>query len=613
MIVRKIDWRFQIIIHFCFIFVLVNTVDAQNSMADNWRPLNIRQVKVNGEIGRRIDITINNNVLVLDADKDFLQPFKDKKLEDGYIGLGKFIDCVVRFAAYSNTSNLLGFKNHIISETVKTQEEDGYIGILDSEYRMWNLWDIHEMGYLILGLTNNYKYFKEEESLEAAEKLAQYIINRWSATPNRITNSWVSINVTTTGLEEAMLALYGQTNKQQYLDFCVKDRMLPEWDVGIIEGRWGNLEGHAYHYLSRCLAQLQLYDIQPDSGLLVNSQKAMDFLIRQDGIVIPGLCSNHECWHSNQQGFFKLGETCATAYMLRWLNTLLQMNGDSQYGDIMERIIYNGLFAAQSPDGRHLRYYSPFEGDRVYFDGDTYCCPCNYRRIIAELPGMIYYQWNEGLAINLFTESTASFNLNKDVTLNIRQETDYPNSGKVIIYINPGKTTEFPLRLRIPRWCHDTYISINGESFDVKKQGGFITLDRKWRKGDKIELEMSMSWRLVKGRKAQSGRVAVMRGPQLFCLNPNLQENFNPDIMRLIAIDPTSLKLSNVDSLIRPNGLTCQAYFWDPNNYSAQSKAPIKLLLTEYADPGCQATYFLIRNPNSDIFVDDELFGGYGN
>ena len=608
MIVRKKDWRFWIIIHLCCIFILVSTLDAQKSIADNWHPLDIRQVKVNDEIGRRIDITINNNVLVLDADRDFLRPFRDRDLENGYIGLGKFIDGVVRFAAYSSTSDLLEFKKHIVSETIKTQEEDGYIGILTSEYRMWDLWDIHEMGYLILGLTSDYKYFKEEESLKAAEKLAQYIITRWSVTPDRKTDSWVSVGVTTTGLENAMLALYGQTNKRQYLDFCIEGRKLPEWNVGIIEGRWGGVEGHAYSYLCRCLAQLQLYNIQPDSGLLVNSQKAMDFLTHQDGLLIPGLCGYHECWHSNQQGFFKLGETCATAYMLRWLNTLLQMKGESHCGDIMERIIYNGLFAAQSPDGRRIRYYSPFEGERVYFDGDTYCCPCNYRRIVAELPGMIYYRWNEGLAINLYTESTASFSLKKDLTLDVRQETDYPNSGKVVIHINPNKTTEFPLRLRIPGWCRKAYISINGESFDVEKQGGsFITIDRKWHKGDKVELEMSMPLRLVRGRKAQVGRVAVMQGPQLFCLNPDRQEDFNPEIMKLLYIDPTSLELSDVDSSIRPNGVTCQAYCWDPNNYQAQSKAPIKLLLTEYADPGCQATYFLVRDPNSDIFVDDEL------
>ncbi len=69
----------------------------------------------------------------------------------------------------------------------------------------------------------------------------------------------------------------------------------------------------------------------------------------------------------------------------------------------MDRTIYNTLFAAQSPDGRRLRYYSPVEGPRVYFEGDTYCCPCNYRRIVAELPQMVYYQQENGVTVNLYT------------------------------------------------------------------------------------------------------------------------------------------------------------------------------------------------------------------
>ena len=356
--------------------------------ADHWQPLDIRQVKVSGEIGRRIDVTINNNVLVLDAEGDFLRPFRKKKLREGYIGLGKLIDSVVRFAAYSGSSRLLELRKHLICETIKTQEKDGYIGILTPECRIRHLWDIHEMGYLILGLTNNYKYFKEKDSLDAAEKLAQFVINNWTLTRDRMTDNldWVSLDVGTTGFDQAMLALYGQTNKQECLDFCVKDRKLAVWNTGPIEGRWGNIEGHASYHLSRCLAQLQLNSIRPDPGLLENSKKTLDYIIRQDGLLIPGLVGYHECWHTNQQGFFKLGETCATAYLLRWLNMLLQKDCKAQYGDLMERIIYNGLFAAQSPDGRHIRYYTPFEGKREYFDSDTYCCPCNYRRIVAELP-----------------------------------------------------------------------------------------------------------------------------------------------------------------------------------------------------------------------------------
>ena len=587
-----------------YVGIIINPIYAAEKVA----PLNIDQVTIDGEIGRRIDITINNNALVLDADKDFLLPFKQRNRQGGYIGLGKFIDSLVRFAAHTKNEKVLKLKKHIVNETIKTQEEDGYIGIFVPQKRMWQLWDIHEMAYIVLGMTGDYKYFKEKSSLEAAGKLADYIIRRWSVDPNRKTNDWISVYVGTTGLEEAMLALYEQTGEKRYLDFCVNHRKLPDWNTELIQGRWGNLEGHAYYHLCHCLAQLRLHNIQPNPRLISQSRKTFDFLVRQDGLLIPGLCGYQECWHSNQQGFFKLGETCATAYLVRWLDTMFQIEGESIYGDIMERTIYNGLFAAQSPDGRRLRYYAPFEGPRVYFDGDTYCCPCNFRRIIAELPGMIYYHRNEGLAINMYARSSATLNLQKGLSLEVHQVTDYPNSGNVVIGLKPSKPIRFPLYLRIPRWCEKANITINGDTTKMTAGGGsFFMVSRKWKAGDEVRLQMPMPLRLVKGRKSQAGRVAVMRGPMLFCLNPERQKDFDPEIMRLMWLDPTSLKLSGKDDSIRPNGLTCEAKFWNPNNYNAAGKANIKLILTEYADPGCKATYFLVPNPKVDVLTDDEL------
>ena len=175
-------------VHIILLILITNVMPNPTFAAEKLIPLDIGRVKVGGEIGRRIDITINNNALVLDTDRDFLRPFQQKNRQGGYIGLGKFIDCLVRFAAYSHDKKVLDLKKHVAAETIKTQETDGYIGIFKPERRMWHLWDIHEMGYIILGLTADYQYFKEKPSLEAAEKLANYIIGRWSDDPTRWTS-----------------------------------------------------------------------------------------------------------------------------------------------------------------------------------------------------------------------------------------------------------------------------------------------------------------------------------------------------------------------------------------------------------------------------------------
>ncbi len=98
----------------------------------------------------------------------------------------------------------------------------------------------------------------------------------------------------------------------------------------------------------------------------------------------------------------KHGETCATAYLIRWAGHLLRRTDDSWYADLIERAMYNALFAANSPDGRRIRYYSPASGPRLWFPRDTYCCPGNYRRIVAELPSLIARRTGDGLALDLY-------------------------------------------------------------------------------------------------------------------------------------------------------------------------------------------------------------------
>jgi uncharacterized protein len=180
-------------------------------------------------------------------------------------------------------------------------------------------------------------------------------------------------------------------------------------------------------------------------------------------------------------------------YLVRLLHYLLQIEGDSLYGDMMELSIYNALFAAESPDGRQLRYFTCLEGPRRYYRRTGYCCPGNFRRIIAELPEMIYYRTDDGIAINLYTSSQAEIALKQVNVVKLKQETDYPNSGKVRLSVEPVKAEEFAFRLRIPRWCDAATVAVNGQpQGTVTKGGRFYVVRRRWAKGDRAELTMPM-------------------------------------------------------------------------------------------------------------------------
>lgn len=578
--------------------------------AECWMPLDLRAVKVGGEIGRRIDLTLANNLLKLDVDRDFLPPFRVKDGKETYIGLGKLIDSAVQLAAYSGDPRALALKQHLVGETLKSQEADGYIGIFPAGQRIKSLWDVHEMGYVIWGLLSDYRYFGEPRSLAAARKAADYLLKNWSVLPAQ----WgqdedVAPHVAFTGIERTMLAMHRATGNPAYLDFCVQTRALPAWDLAIVMGRRKGIEGHVYAYMARCLAQLESNG--PDPHLTTQTARALDFMTRHDGMLVTGSVGQSEIWTNDQDGRGAAGETCALAYQLRVYDNRLRTQGDARMGDLMERTLFNALFASQSPDGRRLRYFAPLEGDRAYWQTDTYCCPCNYRRIVSELPMMVFYRAQDGLAVNLYTPAQAKLTVGQGVPLAIRQETSYPNSGTVRLVLEPAAPVTFPLKLRIPAWATGASATVNGAAVHGEfKPGAFFEIRREWQPGDRVVLELPMPWRLVKGRQRQAGRVAVMRGPLVFCLNPAR----NPELAQLdgielgyLALNPASLADPVADPSVRPDGIGCRIDAWKPG-LSLALKADYQLTLSEFPDPAGKATYFRLRD--SSQAVDDELLSG---
>jgi len=577
--------------------------------SDPLLPLDLRQVWLGGEIGRRMEITVRNNLLQLDLENVFLKPYREKKQKKGhFIGLGKLVDSSVRLAAHSSDPQMLQRNEWLVQQVMGLQEPDGYIGYFPPELRMWTLWDTYDMGYLVYGLTTDYALFQREQSLATARKLADYMIARARAEPQRR----IGLSDWCTYIFEGYLLLERATGDRRYRDFCVKDGRLPQWDMQVMLDR--RAAGHRSHVAGYCLgARIQLWAHRTDPApkLLDGARRAIDFLTRQDGMAIIGASGIGEHWDRSQASPANFGETCATAHLLYMLEDLLRLEGDSRYGDLIERVVYNALFAAQSPDGRRLRYFIPFEGPRQYFGRDDYCCPCNYRRIVADLPGMVYYRCEGGLAVNLYTASQATVPLPDGKRLTVRQQTDYPSSGRVVLQLDPSEEAEFPLRLRIPSWCREAKVAVNDQPApEAARPGSLLVLRRRWKPGDRVGLEMPMSWRLVKGRQAQAGRVAVMRGPVVFCLNRDRHKSVGlPKDLRTLTIDPSSLAAPRPDDSVRPQGLACPVRAYRPGVQPSSAQAELELLLTEFPDPCGEATFLLVSDRPGTEQVDDELIG----
>jgi len=604
---------------------------AQPAAADRLVPLVPGATKVGGEIGRRIAATVEGNLLQLDVDRDFLAPFRSRDRQGGFVGLGMFIDSLVHMAKQTSDPRVLALKNRTVAAAVAAQEPDGYLGIMPSASRTWRLWDPHESAYLIHGLTSDFLLFGEKGSLKAAERIADRLIGALRAEPGRdLGDGVVSNDTATTGLDLALLRLAECTGKASYREFVVADRRLPAWNLPIVTGRWGRIDGHAYAFIDHAMAQAHLERSDPrlagaHEGLRRQLDRAVDFLLRRDGLAITGGCGDHECWHDTQQGTTNLAETCATGCVIRLMDDCLRREALGRHGDVMERAIYNALFAAQSPDGRRIRYYTPFDGPRSYYGVDTYCCPNNFRRIVAELPGFIYYRAEDGIAVNLYAESRATVDVD-GVAVTIRQETDYPALNAVTITVDPARPADFSLRLRIPRWCSTATVRINDGPVVAVAGGddGFHAVARRWQQGDRVAVDLPMRWRFVKGRVAQAGRVAVVRGPRVFCLaragvalaaadagGPPAADPAGADgiDLRLITIKPESIQ-----GPFRPDGsapadgrgATCRLEAWGPGKWYPFATPDLRLTLTEFPDPAGEATYFNVPNPLASEWVDDE-------
>lgn len=485
-------------------------------------PISPAQVEIGGEIGRRIDITLYNNIMKLDMDGEFLEPFRQKNWPDpdgkygrlNYLGFGKTLDALSNLAVHKKNDPLVKkFAANIFDKLLNTQSADGYLGTFNEQSRfaasrLRVKWDLHELSYLLFALVTNYRNFDHEPSLVGARRLADYIMEK---RPQK--SPW---HFEQLGLERAFIALADATGEKKYRDYGSRGTLnLWTWNAPP-DGE------HAYWFISTCLAQIDLYRNEPTPTLLTQSGKVIDFLTKNNGLLVNGSCTIRERFHTTQDVRLSPCENCAHSYLLRLLHHLRQIDGASLYGDIMERTIYNALFSGQSEDGQRLHYFCQVEEPRRYFGVDGYCCPGNFRRAIAELPEMIYYAAGDDLLINLYAASQTNF-APADVPVKIRQETDYPNTGEITIHIDPLTPIEFSISLRIPRWCETPTVFVNKKPIAGACAGADLKIKRRWNVGDRIQCSFPMNVRFVKGREMQSRRAVIMRGPVVYGLNPARQ------------------------------------------------------------------------------------------
>ena len=232
-------------------------------------------------------------------------------------------------------------------------------------------------------------------------------------------------------------------------------------------------------------------------------------------------------------------ETCAAIGNVYVNYRLFLLHGDAKYYDVLERTLYNGLISGVSLDGGGFFYPNPLESmgqhQRQPWFGCA-CCPSNICRFIPSLPGYVYAVKDNQVYVNLFMGNEAELKVGGKKVI-LHQETRYPWNGHVTLTVDKNSAGTFAMKIRIPGWVRNqvvpsdlyTYsdgkrlgysVKVNGEEVTSALEQGYFTIERKWKKGDRVELQLDMEVRTVKANgkvEADRGRVAVERGPIVYC------------------------------------------------------------------------------------------------
>lgn len=298
-------------------------------------------------------------------------------------------------------------------------------------------------------------------------------------------------------------------------------------------------------------------------------------------------------------------ETCANIGNLLFNWRMLQATGEAKYADIVETCLYNSILTGISLDGKKYLYTNPLRlSDELPYNLrwsrerkaliSCFCCPPNTLRTLCEAQEYAYSVSKDEyvgkklvpgtLFVNLYGGSTLNTTMNGK-PLSVSQKTDYPFDGKISLAIDAvGKKCLGTVSLRIPEWCDNATVEINGESQNVTvTPNSYINLDREWKKGDIITLNLEMRARLIESNplvEESRNQVAVKRGPIVYCLEQqDVKANIDDVIIPAdITLTPTDITIDGVKmKALEGTAIVAEEASWDKTLYREISRKEKKV------------------------------------
>ena len=505
----------------------------------------------------------------------------------------KWMESAAYVYAINRNPRILKELDDIIEVIGKAQADDGYLhtSVMLKGLGRYTNRGHHEMynsGHLLTSACIHHRVTGRRNFLNIAIKHANHLYKTFQPQPKELAR--FGFNQTQImGLVE----LYRTTRNKEYLHLAEifinmrgKSRVEPHSTVrykmigDMVQERTplrGSSEavGHAVLALYYYAGAADVYAETGEKALIKALDRLWDNVVNKK-MYITGACGQTHHGSSSRVDFVHeafideyimpnltaYNETCANICNAMFSYRMLGIHGESKFADIIELVLYNSALSGISADGKLYLYTNPLRvlhGARDYSKLVTetpdrrpylqcFCCPPNLVRTIAKVSGWAYSLSENGIAVNLYGGNRLDTKLLDGSKIELKQESQYPWDGAVKLTIESCKNAPFKMMLRIPEWAQGSTIRVNGKDADVEViPGTFASMERRWKAGDMVELDMPMETRLLVGHpriEEIRNQAAIKRGPMVYCIeSPDLP--VDTDILDVYIPSDIKLEVKN--------------------------------------------------------------------
>lgn len=427
---------------------------------------------------------------------------------------------------------------------------------------------------LFAGLFDAETYCGNKEAVKIAVKLAGFIDGVFAKLNDEQVQKM--LNCEHGGLNESMAELYARTNDKRWLDLAIRIRH--NRTLGPMFAEKDELPNiHANTQIPKVIGLARIYELTQKPEYATAARFFWKNVTTNYSYVIGGnsdreyfQAPNSISTHITEQTC----ESCNTYNMLKLTRHLFEWDTQSAYFDYYERAHFNHMLAHQNPKSGMFAYMIPLmSGTARVFSSefrDFWCCVGSGIESHSKHGESIYWHNADHLIVNLFIPSTLDWT---ERQAKFELSTEYPYGEEVnLTVVKLPKASEFGISMRIPGWCENASLKVNGKAEKIVKQNGYATIKRNWKTGDKIWLKLPMKPR-IEATNDNPNVVALLNGPLVLSADlGDAKQPFKGVAPALVGSDllasltPGPLPSTFITNKIgRPEDLTLKPFYsqWD--------------------------------------------------